>query len=151
MKKYPILLSLMLLSACSSSLVDSGDDKQESKNMNFYQHWVHSYEEQNGAKTPSIFRLAGSKNFPPSRSRMEFGFDPNGQCNYSYVSPDDHHEMRSCIYTKIGNEVYIYDNKGVFLPHLSFTLLEPAGKDLMRISYGIKSKKTAGKNVKPKS
>ena len=138
----------MFLSACAG--IDGGDSggSKATDNTNFYQRWVHSYEEQNGAKTPNIFRPAGSRQFPPSRFRMEFGFDPNGQCNYKYLSPTDRHEMRSCIYTKIGKKVYIYDDAGKLLPQISFTLLEPASSNQMRMSYGVK--KTQIKPAKKK-
>ncbi|KAG1652853.1 Formamidopyrimidine-DNA glycosylase [Nymphon striatum] len=106
-------------------------------NNNFYSHWVHSYEEQNGQKTPNIFRPKGSREFPASRFRMEFGFDPSGQCNYKFLSPVDAHEMRDCVYTKIGNKVYIYDLAGTLLKHISFTLQSPASKDKMVMSYGV--------------
>jgi len=137
MNKMIVFLLPMLLSACSGlNGNDSGDDKAKS-NTNFYQHWIHSYEEQGGAKIPNIFRPEGSRQFPASRFRMEFGFDPNGQCNYKYLSPTDRHEMRSCIYTKIGNQVFIYDDAGKLLPQISFTLLESASSDRMRITYGV--------------
>ena len=142
----------MLLSACVGMDGGSSGGSKANDNKNFYQHWVHSYEEQGGSKTLNVFRPAGSRQFPASRFRMEFGFDPNGQCNYKYLSPTDRHEMRSCIYTKIGKRIYIYNDAGALLPHLSFTLLEPAGKGLMRMRYGVKSAspKKVGKDGKPK-
>lgn len=152
MKTHLIILTAMFLSACTG-IKGAGESKLVD-NTNFYQHWVHSYEEQNGSKTPKIFRPAGSRQFPASRFRMEFGFDKSGQCNYKYLSPDDRHEMRNCIYTKIANKVYLYDEAGALLSHLSFTLLDSAGKDLMRMTYGIKSaiksNKPSKKNGKPK-
>lgn len=152
MNKIIIFLLPMLLSACVGIKDGASAGSKAKSNTNFYQHWVHSYEEQGGAKTPLIFRPAGSRQFPASRFRMEFGFDPNGQCNYKYLSPSDRHEMRPCIYTKIGKKIYIYDDAGALLPHLSFTLLEPAGQDLMRMTYGVQSAsaKKSGKNGKSK-
>ena len=140
MMKTILVAGLFLtLLGCAGMEGSSSSGSKEVENINFYQHWVHSYEEQGGQKTPNIFRPAGAYPFPPSRFRMAFGFDPSGQCNYKYLSPDDRHEMRSCIYTKIGNKVYIYDDRGVLLKHLSFTLVEPAGKDIMRMSYGVQA------------
>jgi hypothetical protein len=69
---------------------------------------------------------------------MEFGFDPSGQCNYKFLSPIDAHEMRNCVFTKVGNKVYIYDEQGKLLKHLLFTLEKPTTSDEMRMSYGIK-------------
>ncbi len=140
-RKIVIVLGVLTLTACAGSgdgtLAGSGVSGSIPSNSNFYTHWIHSFEEQNGQKTPNIFRTKGSKTFPPSRFRMEFGFDPNGQCNYKYLSPVDAHEMRDCVYTKIGNKVYIYDQAGTLLQHISFTLQEPAGKDTMRMTYGV--------------
>lgn len=147
MKNLSILLLSVFLSACVETKGTGGSSKA-TDNTNFYQHWVHSYEEQNGAKSPNIFRPAGSRQFPASRFRMEFGFDPNGQCNYKYLSPSDHHEMRNCIYTKIGKKVYIYDDAGKLLPQISFTLLEPAGSNRMRMSYGVQKNQTKSNKKK---
>ncbi len=139
MKKLIIALSaaltISLLAGCAGVGAADGDAKAVT-NTNFYQHWVHSYEEQNGKKTPNIFRPKGSREFPVSRFRMEFGFDPSGQCNYKFLSPTDRHEMRNCVFTKIGNKVYLYDEKGTLLKHLLFTL-DSVDKDEMRMSYGI--------------
>lgn len=131
------LLALLLLTGCAGSGIGESGGGSAPLNMNFYQHWVHSFEEQNGQKIPNIFRPKGSREFPPSRFRMEFAFDKSGQCNYKYLSPVDAHEMRDCVYTKIGNKVYLYDQAGQLLSHLSFTLLEPAQKDQMRMTYGV--------------
>jgi len=144
-----IALGLSLLAGCAGVGLPGGG--KETSNKDFYQHWVHSYEEQGGQKTPNIFRLKGSKEFPASRFRMEFGFDPSGECNYKFLSPTDAHEMRNCIFTKIGNKVYIYDSDGKLLKHLSFTLVKPASKDGMIISYGVQapiSKKMANDSKK---
>ena len=138
MKKITILFGALFLTACAGSGdLNGGAVSSSPVNTNFYKHWVHSYEEQNGQKIPNIFRPKGSKDFPPSRFRMEFGFDQNGQCNYKYLSPVDAHEMRDCVYTKIGNRVYIYDQAGTLLKHISFTLQSPASKDKMVMAYGI--------------
>lgn len=152
MKKRLICsLSVLVLSACAGVEGNgSGGGSTATDDTNFYQHWVHSYEEQGGKKIPNIFRPVGSRQFPASRFRMEFGFDPSGQCNYKYLSPSDRHEMRNCIYTKIGNKVYIYDDAGKLLSHLSFTLQDSAGRDVMRMSYGIAKGIAKAKNTKTK-
>ena len=141
-KKIMILCGALALTACAgsgdgTSSGSAGGIGSIPTNTNFYNHWVHSFEEQNGQKIPNIFRVKGSKEFPPSRFRMEFGFDPSGQCNYKYLSPVDAHQMRDCVYTKIGNKVYIYDQAGTLLKHISFTLQSPAGKDKMLMTYGV--------------
>lgn len=144
MKSALIFLLAILLSSCTG-LENKSNASKPSNNTNFYQHWVHSYEEQASATTNAnknvkkrnVFRPAGSRQFPSSRFRMEFGFDPNGQCNYKYLSPTDQHEMRGCIYTKIGNKVYIYNDAGKLLSHLSFTLQGSTQKDKMEMRYGV--------------
>ena len=148
MKNLMIVLGMMLFLGCAELDVKGGG--KEISNAAFYQYWVHSYEEQGAQKTPNIFRPAGSRQFPASRFRMEFGFDANGQCKYKFLSPTDSHEMRNCVYTKIGNKVYIYDGAGVLLKHLSFTLLELAGNEIMRMSYGVQAPAAKGKDDKPK-
>ena len=146
MKKTIILISAILLSACGG--IDSNTSgNSKPTNQNFYQHWVHSYEEQNGDKINHIFRPKGSIEFPATRFRMEFGFDPSGQCNFKFLSPTDRHEMRDCIYTKIGNKVYLYDDQGKHLSHLDFTMTKPTEKGGMYMSYGVKKPK---KEIKKK-
>jgi len=138
MKAIIITFALALLSGCAGVSVDNSTEGKEESDKRFYRHWVHSYEEQNGKKTPNIFRPKGSRDFPMSRFRMEFAFNPSGQCNYKFLSPADRHEMRNCVFTKVGNKVYLYDEQGKLIKHLLFTLNEPVTGDKMSMSYGIK-------------
>lgn len=139
----------MLIAGCGG--VDTKSESVSSKpvDKSFYQHWVHSYEEQNGEKIPNIFRPKGSREFAASRFRMQFAFDPNGQCNYMYLSPTDAHELRECVYTKIGNSVYLYDKGGASLSHLAFTI-EKVNADEMKMAYGVAAPANKTKE-KPKS
>ena len=146
MKKILILGALLLTSACAELNVI--EQAKEIENTSFYQHWIHSYEEQNGQKTPNIFVPTGSKQFPPSRFRMELSFNQDGECSYKYLSPSDRHEIRNCVYTKIGNNVYLYDDQGKMLSHLNFTVLSIT-KDKMIMQYGIKMPESA-KHTKEK-
>ncbi|MEH6457239.1 MAG: hypothetical protein V7749_13000 [Cocleimonas sp.] len=138
MKKIIGLIIAALISGCSGAGLNSEDASSKSKTVDtsFYQHWVHSYEEQNGQKIPNIFRPKGSREFGPSRFRMEFAFDQNGQCNYKFLSSVDAHQIRNCVYTKIGNTVYLYDNGGASLSHLAFTI-ESVNNGEMRMAYGV--------------
>lgn len=147
MKKVIGLVVAVLIAGCggagvksdgSSSGSSASAPAQSAVDTSFYQHWVHSHEEQNGQPSPNIFRPKGSREFAPSRFRMEYAFDLNGQCNYMLKSPTDAHEMRDCIYTKIGNSVYFYDSNGVRLSHLAFTI-QSVNQDEMRFAYGVAS------------
>jgi len=128
----------MLLSACAGVGLDteSGEAKK-SRAQHFYQHWVNSYEEQTGGDI--IFRPEGSMQFPPSRFRMAYIFNLDGSCQYKYLSPNDAHRMENCVFTKVGNKVYIYDDGGHLMPELSFTLIASPSKDLMRLTQGIQA------------
>jgi len=137
MKKVIVIAGLFLLAGCAG--VGLPKEVKEADNKSFYQHWIHSFEEQGGQKTPNIFRPKGSREFPASRFRMELAFDPSGQCNYKFLSPTDRHEMRDCVFTKIGNKVYLYDEQGKLLKHISFTLEKPSSKDEMRMIYGVQA------------
>jgi len=123
----------ILLSACSEFGV-GGEPKQRTDNSDFYQHWVNSYEEQTGGNL--VFRPAGSREFPASRFRMEYVFNTDGSCRYKFLSPTDAHRMENCVFTKVGNKVYIYDESGAVRPDLSFTF-STASKDVMRATQGI--------------
>ncbi|MEE9326420.1 MAG: hypothetical protein V3U71_03920 [Cocleimonas sp.] len=134
-----LLISALFLSACAGTEGTGESSKPtEVLNTSFYQHWVHSFEEQNGQKVSNIFRPEGSREFPPSKFRMAFAFDTSGECNYKFLSPVDRHEMRNCVFTKIGDSVYLYDTQGKLLSHLSFTV-NSATQDRMIMSYGIKA------------
>ncbi|MGK0271072.1 MAG: hypothetical protein ACI88H_001725 [Cocleimonas sp.] len=67
-----------------------------------------------------------------------------------FLSPVDAHQMRDCVYTKIGNTVYLYDNCGASLTHLAFTI-QSVNKGEMRMSYGVAKPvvKDAKKKAKP--
>jgi len=137
-------LSTLLLSACAG--LSEGDDTPKTEAPHFYQHWVNAYEEQTAEQM--VFRPKDSKDFLPSRFRMEYVFNNDGSCQYKYLSPTDAHTMKNCVYTKVGNKVYVYDDSGRVVPELSFTLSSPPTKDVMFFTKGIqkplseKSKKT---------
>ena len=140
-----------LIAGCGGAGIKSdGPPTSKPTDTSFYQQWVHSYEEQNGQKTPNIFRPKGSRDFPASRFRMQLAFDPSGQCNYMFLSPTDAHEMRDCVYTKIGNAVYLYDNGGASLAHLAFTI-QSVNKDEMRMAYGVATPATKDAKKKTKA
>lgn len=129
-----IIVLVVLISGCGGAEVKTEDAASaRPTDKSFYQHWVHAYEEQNGQRTPNIFRPKGSQEFASSRFRMEFAFDPNGQCNYMFLSPNDAHQLLDCVYTKIGNKVYLYDSGGTSLSHLAFTI-ESVNAAEMRLS-----------------
>ena len=138
MKKIIGLSISLLLMGCGGADLNTEEvsSKPKVRDTSFYQEWVHSYEEQNGQKIPNIFRPKGSREFPPSRFRMQFAFDQFGQCTYMHLSPTDAHELRNCVYTKIGNAVYLYDSAGGSLSHLAFTIQSVDASE-MKMSYGV--------------
>ena len=148
MNKIIGLTLAVLISGCGGAELKPEGASSKPTDTSFYQHWVHSYEEQNGQKIPNIFRPKGSREFATSRFRMQFAFDPSGQCNYMFLSPTDAHEIRDCVYTKIGNTVYLYDKGGASLSHLAFTI-QSVNKDEMRMTYGVA--KPVMKKAKKKS
>ena len=138
MKKILSLALTLILSGCGGAglKTDATASKPKVVDTSFYQEWVHSYEEQNGQKTPNIFRPKGSREFPPSRFRMQFAFDQYGRCTYMYLSSTDAHELRNCVYTKIGNSVYLYDSAGGSLSQLAFTI-QSVNAGEMKMAYGV--------------
>jgi hypothetical protein len=58
----------------------------------FCQHWMRSTEEEKQGE--HIYRPKASRQFPPSRFRMQFVFKKNGDCQYLYLSPEDAHRMK---------------------------------------------------------
>jgi hypothetical protein len=58
------------------------------------QHWVHSNEEEKAGGNVQIFRPAASRKFPPSRFRMAYKFNRNGDCEWLFLSPDDAHHFK---------------------------------------------------------
>ncbi len=71
----------------------SNTSSNTSKTNDLLRHWVHSSEEQNNGNE-RIFRPKGSREFPPSRFRMEYVFRENGECDWYYLSPDDNHRFK---------------------------------------------------------
>jgi len=142
MKKIIGLVVTAFLAGCGGAGLNSEGASSapqaapKARDMSFYQEWVHSHEEQNGQKTPNIFRPKGSREFPPSRFRMQFVFDPNGKCTYMFLSPTDAHELKNCVYTKVDNAVYFYSEEGASLNHLAFTI-QSVNSGEMRMAYGV--------------
>ena len=58
-----------------------------------YQHWVHSREEDR-SDAGETYRPKSSKQFPPSRFRMQYIFHKDGTCEWLFLSPNDQHELR---------------------------------------------------------
>lgn len=134
----------LLLSACAS-VNEGGGETAKVEPPHFYQHWVNAYEEQTAGKM--VFRPKGSQEFPVSRFRMEYVFNNDGSCQYKYLSPVDKHEMKSCVYTKVGNKVYVYNDSGRVVPELSFTLSASPSKDVMQFTKGIEASVPAKNQV----
>lgn len=57
--------------------------------------WTHSSEEEGPAKSEQVFRPANSKEFPPSRFRMQYKFFKNGECELLVLAPNDAHHFQA--------------------------------------------------------
>lgn len=76
---------------------------------NFFQTWVHSYEEDDNNN--QCFRPITYKEFPPSRFRQNYIFNSDGSGDYLYLHPSDMHHMRPCFWRLSKNNssiVYLY-------------------------------------------
>jgi hypothetical protein len=58
------------------------------------QHWLNSYEEEIENSDIKIYRPKNSKEFPPSRFRMQYIFSEDGKCQWYYLAPNDAHHFR---------------------------------------------------------
>ena len=56
------------------------------------QHWIHSREEDAGGE--QTYRALGSKEFPPSRFRMQYIFHKTGDCEVFFLDPADAHRFK---------------------------------------------------------
>ena len=58
------------------------------------QHWMRSMEEEKPGEKDQIFRPAGSREFPPSRFRMQYKFGANGDCEWLDLVANDAHQLK---------------------------------------------------------
>ena len=138
------IIMMMVLGIFVSGCAEIGvkdEPAQRADNVDFYQHWVNSYEEQTDGSL--VFRPSGSREFPASRFRMEYVFNKNGSCRYKLLMPNDAHRMDSCVFTKVGNKVYLYDNSGALRPNLSFTI-SSVSKEILQATSGVKKPEVVG-------
>ena len=90
-----ILLGFAGVLACAKSS-DTGNAPPGFRPEDLSHHWVHSVEEQESFDSPEhLYRLEGSKEFPPSMYRKRYVFHANGGVEYLWPSPADAHEMRT--------------------------------------------------------
>jgi hypothetical protein len=90
--RFLVSLLLAVVLGCSkTSPPGTGMDWND-----LYQHWTHSYEEQQDPNGPErIYRPAGSREFPPNFYRHQYIFRENGEAEWLWPSPADAHEMRA--------------------------------------------------------
>ena len=94
----------------------------------FCRAWTHSREE-----SATTYRLASSREFPPSRFRMRYVFNEDGTCQWYYLHPTDRHHMRPGTWEIVGEEgdrVQILDEDGNRVK--SFRVLELT-QDVLRL------------------
>jgi len=97
MKSYPSGWSLVLAFLLSHSAQVFADpaEKPVAKAVNIehlYQHWIHAREEDAGPA--QTYRPHDSKQFPPSRFRMQYSFHKNGDCEWFFLDPADAHRFK---------------------------------------------------------
>lgn len=133
-----LLLSLTFLGGCAGTALQDGEggSAKQAPDPHFYQHWLNAYEEET-AGGPIVFRAKDSMAFPPSRFRMAYVFNTDGSCQYRELAANDAHAMRDCVFTKVGNKVYLYDEAGNVMPELSFTLAGRPEATRLLINKGI--------------
>lgn len=68
------------------------------------QHWVNSHEEETANSDIKVYRPKNSREFPPSRFRMQYIFFEDGTCQWYYLSPTDGHHFRDGIWRIDVNE-----------------------------------------------
>jgi hypothetical protein len=80
----------------SSDVVEpqSGSLRTDTRADFLSRHWVNSFEEQRQYDTAQIYRPESFKEFPPSRFRMQYIFQKDGDCEWYYLSPDDNHQFK---------------------------------------------------------
>lgn len=76
------LVFMFFLLACNQATM-SNQDKTE-----LYQHWIHSYEEDDKVKQYVTYRPS-SYDFPLSRGRIGFKINPDGTFIYHPIAPFD--------------------------------------------------------------
>jgi hypothetical protein len=89
------LRPLVLVAAAQSDRSEPNQSAPGIDIKHLCQHWVHSSEEEKTGGAVQVFRPAGSREFPPSRFRMAYKFDRNGDCEWLFLSPDDAHHFKS--------------------------------------------------------
>jgi hypothetical protein len=92
--KLGVSLGFAALAACGSlALADSGP-RARIKPADLHGHWLHAREEQAAGSAAQVFRREGSREFPPSRFRMQYRFHPGGKLDWFYLAPDDGHRFK---------------------------------------------------------
>lgn len=123
MKNLTIIIFIVLFSACGFS--------QDMKKLLIGKKWMHSQQEntEDGSK---IYRPEDYQEWGPSRYRQSYEFFEEGKCKFTWLAPNDLHQMLDGTY-KIDKEnqvIVIYDSTGKEVHKLEVLLLE---KNLLRI------------------
>jgi hypothetical protein len=95
MKRFLVLLAAFWCHLIVVSGISRGEEPQAVyEDITFLlQSWTHSYEEEAEGSPVLVFRPSAFKEFPPSRFRMRYSFQDNGQCSWLFLSPVDAHFM----------------------------------------------------------
>ena len=93
--------------------------------------WTNSREE-SAQFSISIFRPCDYKSFPLSRFRDRIQFEPDGECSYLYLAPNDAHHMVTgkWIYDKLKQNIEITDTYG----HIAYKFkVISISKDMLKV------------------
>ena len=93
--------------------------------------WINSREESSQFSI-YIFRPCDYKSFPLSRFRDRIQFEPDGECSYLYLAPNDAHHMVTgkWIYDKLKQNIEITDTYG----HIAYKFkVISISKDMLKV------------------
>ena len=85
-----------------------------------YQHWVHSYEDEDG--TGKVYRIS-SYDFPPSRGRHGFQLQKEGECIEFAIARGDGIEKRMANWVFESSDIIKITFKDATIPSVKYRIL----------------------------
>ena len=124
MKWFDLKMGLIFLVLVVNACQKGPNEPSEIKMQDFYQTWVHSYEE-NSTDTSDVYRPESYKEFQPSRFRRMYIFEEDGTCQWLVLHPADAHYIESGTWLTSGKdnrEILLYDANGQYQKSISFRI-----------------------------